>query len=110
VSGTAGSVNPIDLARRSVHVTKSEFVDQVASKANLGKKEAGEAVDAVLDVIEDALKRGSDVTFSGFGKFHVAERGARQGVHPRTGEPIQIAASKVPRFTAGSSLKKSVNG
>jgi len=91
-------------------VTKSEFVDQVASKANLGKKEAGEAVDAVLDVIEDALKRGSDVTFSGFGKFHVAERGARQGVHPRTGEPIQIAASKVPRFTAGSSLKKSVNG
>ena len=91
-------------------MTKSEFVDQVASKASLGKKEAGEAVDAVLDVIEDALKRGSDVTFSGFGKFHVAERGARQGVHPRTGEPIQIAASKVPRFTAGSSLKKSVNG
>ena len=91
-------------------MTKSEFVDQVASKANLGKKEAGEAVDTVLDVIEDALKRGSDVTFSGFGKFHVAERGARQGVHPRTGEPIQIAASKVPRFTAGSSLKKSVNG
>jgi DNA-binding protein HU-beta len=91
-------------------VTKSEFVDQVASKANLGKKEAGEAVDAVLDVIEDTLKRGSEVTFSGFGKFHVAERGARQGVHPRTGEPIQIAASKVPRFTAGSSLKKSVNG
>jgi DNA-binding protein HU-beta len=100
----------IDLARRSVHVTKSEFVDQVAAKANLGKKEAGEAVDAVLEVIEDALKRGSEVTFSGFGKFHVAERGARQGVHPRTGEPIQIAASKVPRFTAGSGLKKSVNG
>lgn len=91
-------------------MTKSEFVDQVASKANLGKKEAGDAVDAVLEVIEDTLKRGSEVTFSGFGKFHVAERGARQGVHPRTGEPIQIAASKVPRFTAGSSLKKSVNG
>ena len=90
-------------------MTKSEFVDQVASKANLGKKEAAEAVDAVLGVIEDTLKRGSDVTFSGFGKFHVAERGARQGVHPRTGEPIQIAASKVPRFTAGSGLKKSVN-
>jgi DNA-binding protein HU-beta len=90
-------------------VTKSEFVDQVASRANLGKKEAGDAVDAVLGVIEDTLGRGSDVTFSGFGKFHVAERGARQGVHPRTGEPIQIAASKVPRFTAGSGLKKSVN-
>jgi DNA-binding protein HU-beta len=90
-------------------VTKSEFVDQVASKANLGKKEASDAVDAVLGVIEDTLKRGSDVTFSGFGKFHVAERSARQGVHPRTGQPIQIAASKVPRFTAGSGLKKSVN-
>jgi DNA-binding protein HU-beta len=91
-------------------VTKSEFVDQVADRAGLSKKDAGDAVDAVLNTIEDALKRGSEVTFSGFGKFHVAERGARQGVHPRTGEPIQIAASKVPRFTAGSGLKKSVNG
>ena len=91
-------------------MTKSEFVDQVAAKANLGKKEAGEAVDAVLDVIEDALKRGSDVTFSGFGKFHVAERGARQGVHPRTGEAIQIAASRVPKFTPGSGLKKALKG
>jgi DNA-binding protein HU-beta len=89
-------------------VTKSEFVDQVASKASIGKKEAGDAVDAVLDVIQEALSRGSDVTFSGFGKFHVAQRGARQGVHPRTGQPIQIAASKVPRFTAGSGLKKAV--
>jgi len=91
-------------------VTKSEFVDQVAAKSELGKAEAGKAVDAVLEVIEETLVRGSDVTFSGFGKFHVADRGARQGVHPRTGEPIQIAASKVPRFTAGSGLKKAVNG
>jgi DNA-binding protein HU-beta len=90
-------------------VTKSEFIDQVASKSNLGKKEATEAVDAVLEIIEDTLKRGSDVVFSGFGKFSVSERNARQGVHPRTGEPIQIAASKVPKFTAGSKLKKSVN-
>lgn len=91
-------------------MTKSEFVDQVANRAQLGKKEATAAVDAVLETIQDALQRGSDVTFSGFGKFSVAERGARQGVHPRTGEPIQIAASKVPRFTAGSGLKKSING
>ena len=75
-------------------MTKSEFVDQVASRADLGKSEAGKAVDAVLDTIQETLARGSDVTFSGFGKFHVAERGARQGVHPRTGEPIQIAASQ----------------
>ena len=73
-------------------MTKSEFVDQVASRADLGKSEAGKAVDAVLDTIQETLSRGSDVTFSGFGKFHVAERGARQGVHPRTGEPIQIRA------------------
>ena len=91
-------------------MTKSEFVDQVANRSSLGKSEAGKAVDAVLETIQDALQRGSDVSFSGFGKFHVAERGARQGVHPRTGEQIQIAASKVPRFTAGSGLKKAVNG
>jgi DNA-binding protein HU-beta len=89
-------------------VTKSELVDQVATKANLGKKEAGEAIDAFLDAIQDALARGTEVTFSGFGKFHVAERGARQGVHPRTGEAIEIAASRVPRFTAGAGLKKAV--
>ena len=91
-------------------MTKSEFVDQIASKTNLGKKEAAEAVDAVLETIEDTLKRGSDVVFSGFGKFHISHRNARQGVHPRTGEPIQNAATKVPKFTAGASLKKSVNG
>ena len=89
-------------------MTKSEFVDQVANRADLGKSEAGKAVDAVLEVIQDALQRGSDVTFSGFGKFHVAERGARQGVHPQTKQPIQIPASRVPRFTAGSGLKSAV--
>jgi DNA-binding protein HU-beta len=87
-------------------VTKTEFVDQVANRAGLGKKEATAAVDAVLETLE----RGSEVTFSGFGKFSVADRGARQGVHPRTGAPIEIAASRVPRFTAGSGLKKAVNG
>jgi len=89
-------------------MTKSEFVDQVASSSGLSKADAGKAVDAFLETIEDTLKRGSEVNFSGFGKFSVAERGARQGVHPRTGEAIQIAASKVPKFTAGSGLKKSL--
>jgi DNA-binding protein HU-beta len=91
-------------------VTKSEFVDHVAQKAGVEKKEASKAVDAALAVIEETLSRGGEITFSGFGKFHVADRGAREGVHPRTGEPIQIAASRVPRFTAGSGLKKSVKG
>jgi DNA-binding protein HU-beta len=91
-------------------VTKSEFVDHVAQRANLSKKEAGDAVDAVIATIEDTLKRGSEVSFTGFGKFHVADRGARQGVHPQTKQPIQIPASRVPRFTAGSGLKSAVKG
>jgi DNA-binding protein HU-beta len=89
-------------------VTKSEFVDQVAAQAGLERKQAADAVDAMLAVIEHSLARGGEVTLTGFGKFHVAERGARQGVNPRTGEAIQIAATSVPRFTAGSSLKKAV--
>ena len=91
-------------------MTKSEFVDQVAERSGLSKKDAGGAVDAVLSTIEDTLKRGGEVTFSGFGKFHVAQRGAREGRNPSTGEKINIAASKVPRFSAGAGLKKSVKG
>lgn len=89
-------------------MTKAEFVDQVAGEADLQKSDAGKAVDAVLEVIETTLKRGGEINFTGFGKFSVAERGARQGVNPQTGERIQIAASKVPRFSAGSALKKAV--
>lgn len=89
-------------------MTKSEFVDQVASESGLNKGDAANAVDAVLGTIEETLKRGGEINFTGFGKFSVAERGARQGVNPQTKERIQIAASKVPRFSAGSALKKSV--
>ena len=89
-------------------MTKQEFVDQVASSSGLGKKEAGDAVDAVLVVIQETLARGGEVSFTGFGKFSVADRGARQGVNPQTGEKIQIAASRVPRFSAGSALKNAV--
>ena len=91
-------------------MTKAEFVDQVASRADLSKGDAGGAVDAVLDTIKEVLQRGGEINFTGFGKFSVAERGARQGVNPQTGEKIQIAASKVPRFSAGSSLKSAVKG
>lgn len=89
-------------------MTKSEFVDAVASTAGLDKKDAAAAVDAMLKTIEGTLADGGEVTFSGFGKFHVTERGARQGVNPQTGERIQIAASKAPKFTAGTALKKAV--
>jgi DNA-binding protein HU-beta len=91
-------------------VTKSELVDQVADRAELTRQEATRAVEAVLVTVEDALRRGSEITLSGFGKFHVGERGARQGVNPRTGERIQIAATRIPRFTAGSGLKSAVKG
>ena len=90
-------------------MTKTEFVDQVADRAGLSKKDAADAVDAVLDTIEQALKRGSDVTFSGFGKFSVSQRNAREGRNPATGETIQIAASRVPKFTPGAALKKALN-
>jgi DNA-binding protein HU-beta len=89
-------------------VSKQEFVDKVASEAGLSKKDASAAVDAVLKTIEDELRGGGEVSFTGFGKFHVAERGAREGRNPRTGESMQIAATKVPRFTAGSGLKKAI--
>jgi DNA-binding protein HU-beta len=88
--------------------TKAEFVDQVAAKSGLSKKDAGAAVDAVISSIEESLKSGNEVSFTGFGKFHVANRGAREGRNPRTGETMTIAASRVPRFTAGSGLKKAV--
>jgi DNA-binding protein HU-beta len=88
--------------------SKSEFVDRVASESGLSKKDAGAAVDAVISCIESELKSGGEVSFTGFGKFHVAERGAREGRNPRTGETMTIAASRVPRFTAGSGLKKAV--
>lgn len=89
-------------------MSKQEFVEQVAQEAGLSKRDAAAAVDAVLGTIENTLKSGGEVSFTGFGKFHVAQRGAREGRNPRTGESMQIAATKVPRFTAGSGLKKAI--
>ena len=92
-------------------MTKAEFLDHLASDKRIGsKKEAAAAVDAVLDAITDVLSNGRDVSFTGFGKFAVAERGPRQGVNPRTGERIFIPGGKVPRFSAGSGLKIKVMG
>ncbi len=89
-------------------MTKNEFVDRVSQNSGLGKGEASKAVDAVLESIQEVLSRGGEINFTGFGKFSVADRSARQGVNPQTGEKIQIAASRVPRFSAGSSLKSAV--
>ena len=90
-------------------MTKSDFIDAVATKSNLSKKDAGAAVDAVLESVKDALSNGDDVVFTGFGKFTVQNRKARTGVNPRNpSQKVQIAAATVPKFTAGSSLKAAV--
>ena len=86
-------------------MTKSEFVDRVADRSGLSKRDAGKAVDAFLDSVEETLKRGDSVTFTGFGKFSPQHRNARQGVNPRTGERVMIAEATVPKFSAGSGLK-----
>lgn len=92
-------------------MTKQEFVDEVARRANLGKREAAEAVDAMLETITDTLKRRDSINFTGFGKFATSDRKARMGVNPRNpSEKVHIAAATVPKFTAGSQLKASVKG
>ena len=91
-------------------MTKPEFVDRVSAESGLSKADAGKAVDAFIDVVKETLSRGGEVNFTGFGKFSVADRGARQGVNPQTGERIQIPASRVPRFSAGAGLKTAVKG
>ncbi len=91
-------------------MTKQEFVGRVADKAGLSQRDASKAVDAFLDSIQDALKSGDSVSFTGFGKFSVSQRAARQGVNPRTGERVQIAAARVPKFTAGSAFKSAIKG
>lgn len=89
-------------------MTKSDFIDKLASKTGLSKKDAGAAVDAFIDVITDALSSGEDVQFTGFGKFYVQARDAREGINPQTKAKIQIAATNVPKFSAGSALKSAV--
>ena len=92
-------------------MTKAEFVDRLARDGRIGsKKQAADAVEAVLDGIADSLRGGDSVNFTGFGKFSVAERGPRQGVNPRTGERITIAGGRVPKFSAGAGLKAKVKG
>ena len=89
-------------------MTKQEFIDKVAAKSDLSKRDAGKAVDAFLESVTEALKNGDSVSFTGFGKFSPQHRNARQGVNPRTGERVQIPAATVPKFSAGSSLKQAL--
>jgi DNA-binding protein HU-beta len=90
-------------------VNKTELVAEVAKSADLTKKDAAAALDAVLDSIEAALKKGDKVTLVGFGTFEVRSRKARKGINPRTREEIKIKATKSVAFKAGATLKESVN-
>jgi DNA-binding protein HU-beta len=91
-------------------VTKQEFVDKVAAKSDLSRRDAGKAVEAVLESITEALRTRQEVSFTGFGKFSTSNRAARQGVNPRTKEKVMIPAATVPKFSAGSALKATVRG
>ena len=86
-------------------MNKAELIAAVAENAELTKKDAEKAVKAFIDVVTDELKKGEKVQVVGFGTFEVAERAAREGRNPHTGEPMPIAASKAPKFKAGKALK-----
>ena len=90
-------------------VNKNDLVAAVADSSGISKGDATKAVDAVFDSITNALKGGTEVRLVGFGTFSVAHRNASMGRNPRTGEPIQIPASKQPKFKAGKGLKDAVN-
>lgn len=89
-------------------MTKADFVSLVAAKADITKKEAGVAVDAVVASIGEVLAKGDSVSFIGFGTFSVAERAARTARVPSTGKTIEVPATKVVKFKVGKNLKESV--
>ncbi|MCJ8168028.1 MULTISPECIES: HU family DNA-binding protein [Atopomonas] len=90
-------------------MNKSELIDAIAASADIPKAAAARALDAVTESITDALKKGESVVLVGFGTFAVKERAARTGRNPQTGNPIEIAAAKIPGFKAGKALKDAVN-
>ena len=90
-------------------MNKTELVAALAEKTELSKKDAEKALKAFTDVVAEELKKGEKVQLVGFGTFEVAEREAREGRNPRTGETMTIAASKSPKFKAGKALKDSLN-
>lgn len=96
-------------------MNKNEFIAAVAdskalTKLDLSKAAVATIIDAVLDTIEGALKKGDEVRLVGFGNFYVSKRAASEGRNPRTGEAIKIEASRLPKFRAGKQLKETVNG
>ncbi|NRD76538.1 HU family DNA-binding protein [Bacillus sp. BRMEA1] len=89
-------------------MNKTELINAVAEASELSKKDAGKAIDALFETISNALKNGDKVQLIGFGNFEVRDRAARTGRNPQTGEEIEIAAARVPAFSAGKALKDAV--
>ncbi|MBL8443532.1 MAG: HU family DNA-binding protein [Zoogloeaceae bacterium] len=91
-------------------MNKGEFVEALADSLDVSRAQADRALTAVLDIIAARLTAGEKVSFTGFGSFEVSERAARSGRNPQTGATIEIAAARVPKFSAGATLKAAVNG
>ena len=89
-------------------MNKTELIQAVSTHSELTKKDATKVVDAVFDTILETLKKGEPIQIVGFGNFEVRERAERKGRNPQTGEEIQIAASRIPAFKAGKTLKEAV--
>ncbi len=89
-------------------MTKQMLIEELAGRADLTKRAAGDALNALLDIVTEAMARGEKVTLTGFGTFLVRKRAARMGRNPQTGEPLHIPAQATPAFRAGSALKESV--
>jgi len=90
-------------------MNKAEFVSAVADAADVSKVDAAKAVEAIIEVVKKALKKGDQISLVGFGTFVVRKRAARTGRNPRTGQQIKIKASKNPSFKAGKALKDAIN-
>jgi DNA-binding protein HU-beta len=91
-------------------MNKKELVNAMAAKTDSSGVAADRAVNALVEIISDTLKKGGSLTLPGFGTFEVRERAARTGRNPQTGEELKIAASKVAAFKPGAALKAAVNG
>ncbi len=90
-------------------MNKSELIDSIANSAQLTKADASRALDAFITTVTDTLRKEDPITLVGFGTFKVSLRSARTGRNPRTGEPIQIKASKTVKFNTGKELKEAIN-
>lgn len=90
-------------------MNKGEFVEALADRLEVSRAQADRALTAVLEILQESMEKGEKVAFTGFGSFDVSERAARTGRNPQTGATIKIAAARVPRFSAGATLKAAVN-